>query len=135
MSVSRRESIRSDHSNHRNRFFCVYDVRIKTPCLTLVKLLNNIYICYNYIKLPILSIIRWVQTYDIQIWYSPFYIWAIRDNNYSSMASKLITICWIRTDSQQDWKSFIASNYRKFSTNIKMKNYNIMILISAESCL
>ena len=61
----------------------------------------------------------------------------------SSMASKPITIRWIRTGFSQTEKSCIASNYRQFSTNIKIKIIKlklvlilkVFILISAESCL
>ncbi len=65
-----------------------------------------------------------------------------KSNNYSSMASKPITIRWI----SQTEKACIASNYRQFSTNIKIKIIKLtltklvlilkfFILISAESCL
>ena len=42
-------------------------------------------------------------------------------NILSSMASKPINIRWLRTGSWPTEKSCIASNYRQFSTNIKLE--------------
>ena len=36
-------------------------------------------------------------------------------------------LCWIRTGSQPCWKSFIASYYRQFCTNIRMKSIKLML--------
>ena len=47
----------------------------------------------------------------------------LQGNLISSMASKPINICWIKTSSHL---SFIASYYRQFSTNIKMKNCKVL---------
>ena len=44
----------------------------------------------------------------------------------SSMASKPINIRWKRTGSQPHFKSCIASNWRQFSMNIKIKIFKVI---------